>query len=107
MKRKKMRYDKLIRDRIPEIMEENGKKYVVRRTNDPIEFSSYLHKKLLEEVNEFLEKPSIDELADIQEIILALTQDLGHTRSRLELTREAKVIERGGFEDKWILEEVS
>ena len=100
-----MRYDKLVRDRIPEILNEKGKRYEIRNCNHD-EISSYLHKKLLEEVSEFIEKPSIEELADIQEVILTLTQNMGYSRHELEFIREIKVIENGGFEHKLILEEV-
>jgi len=103
---KKIYYDKLIRDRIPEIMEECGKKFVVRQCN-AAEISSYLRKKLTEEVDEFMENPSIEELVDIQEVIFSLAESMGYSQSDLEFARMAKIIERGGFSDKWILEEVS
>ena len=101
-----MRYNKLVRDRIPEILDEKGKSYTIRNCNHD-ETSSYLHKKLVEEVNEFVEKPSIEELADIQEVVFALIQNMGYSRRELEFIREIKVIENGGFEHKLILEEVT
>lgn len=101
-----MRYDKLIRDRIPEIMDSKGKNYTVRQTNNDLEKETYLRKKLQEEVNEFLEGPSIEELADIKEVLLALADSLGYLPEELEFVRMSKRNARGGFEDGFILEEV-
>lgn len=101
-----MKYDKLIRDRIPEIMDSKGKKYIMRQTDTDMEKDSYLRKKLQEEVNEFLEKPSIEELADIKEVILALADSLGYIPEELEFVRMNKRNAHGGFEHGFILEEV-
>ena len=99
-------YNKLVRDRIPEILEAKGKKYTVRQVGVGFEKGNYLRKKLVEETDEFLKEPSIEELADVQEVVLALAENMGFTRDDLEIVREAKVIQRGGFEDNWVLEEV-
>ena len=101
-----MQYDKLVRDRIPEIMESKGKKYTIRQIDTGLEKTAYLRKKLLEEAHEFLEKPTIEELADIQEVLLALAHGLGYLPEELELVRRSKHHERGGFADGIILEEV-
>lgn len=101
-----MKYDKLIRDRIPEIMDSKGKKYIMRQTDNDMEKDSYLRKKLQEEVNEFLESPSIEELADIKEVVLALADSLGYAPEELEFVRTNKRNARGAFEHGFILEEV-
>ena len=101
-----MRYDKLIRDRIPEIMDSKGRKYTVRQIDSASEKEVYLKKKLLEEVHEFLASPSIEELADISEVLLSLATSLGHCATDLESARKDKQNTRGGFEDGFILEEV-
>jgi predicted house-cleaning noncanonical NTP pyrophosphatase (MazG superfamily) len=101
-----VKYDKLIRDRIPEIMDSKGKEYKIRQTRNNLELANYLHKKLQEEVDEFLEEPSIEELADIKEVLYALADALGYLPEELEFVRASKRHERGGFSDGIILEEV-
>ena len=101
-----MKYDKLIRDRIPEIMDSKGKAYTVRQIDPGLEKDTYLKKKLLEEVHEFLAEPSVEELADIKEVLLALADSLGYIPEELEFVRKSKRNSRGGFEDGFILEEV-
>jgi len=101
-----MRYDKLIRDRIPEIMDSKGKNYKVRQAKNDLELANYLHKKLQEEVDEFLEEPSIEELADIKEVLVALADIMGYLPEELEFVRASKRHARGGFKNGFILEEV-
>lgn len=101
-----MKYDKLIRDRIPEIMDSKGKEYKIRQVKNDFELANYLHKKLEEEVNEFLEDPSIEELADIKEVLTALAEIMGYATDELEFVRFCKRQERGGFSNGIILEEV-
>tara|TARA_Y100000310_G_scaffold318774_1_gene373237 strand:+ start:960 stop:1268 length:309 start_codon:yes stop_codon:yes gene_type:complete len=101
-----MIYDKLVRDRIPEIMESKGKKFTVRYIEDGYEKRAYLKRKLVEEADEFLSNPSIEELADVQEVIFALASSLGYARSDLEAARESKKAQRGAFNENCILEEV-
>ena len=64
-------YNKLVRDNIPEIMIENGAKPVTRILSDE-EYLRELNKKLLEEVNEYLESGNILELADIEEVLQSI-----------------------------------
>lgn len=98
-------YNKLVRDKIPEILDSKGLSYLAFKVGDQ-EMMPYLKKKLFEEVEEFSEEPSINELADIQEVIYALLDELGHTREHLEQTRREKELARGAFSEKWILGEV-
>ena len=100
-----MKYDKLVRDRIPEIIKKQGGEFVVRKATEE-EYFFYLKKKLIEEVKEFLEEPSIKEMADIQEVMNAILKDMGYYQADLRLARHEKNEDRGTFEDRWILEEV-
>lgn len=100
-----MKYDKLVRDKIPSILDAKGKNYTVRQCEGNEKFE-YLKRKLIEEVDEFMEDPSVEELADIQEVLLNLSLQLGFTSKALEQVRETKNIQRGSFNDNWILEEV-
>lgn len=101
-----MKYNKLVRDRIPEILEAKGKKYTVRQIEEGFEKGSYLRKKLVEETDEFLKQPCIEELADVQEVIFALVENMGYQPEHLEVFRKEKAEIRGTFRDNWILEEV-
>lgn len=96
---------KLVRDRIPEIIESDGRKPYVRILNDK-EMIKCLENKLQEEVNEYVEDRSIEELADILEVIYALCKMKGISREELERTRTIKEIARGSFNDKIFLEYV-
>lgn len=97
------RYDKLVRDNIPEIMINKGCKPVTRILNDE-EYLEELNKKLLEEVNEYLADNNIEELADIKEVFLAILKVKGISLEELERVRIDKVNRRGAFNDKVYLE---
>ena len=64
-------YNKLVRDNIPEIMISNGAEPVTRILSEE-EYLNELNKKILEEVNEYLESGSIEELADVEEVLRAI-----------------------------------
>ena len=99
-------YNKLVRDRIPEILKQSGKAFSVRPAEDKAEYVSMLKEKLSEEVNEFLENPCIEELADIQEVLDALTHNVGATPIEVIQVKEAKARTRGAFFNGYILESV-
>jgi predicted house-cleaning noncanonical NTP pyrophosphatase (MazG superfamily) len=98
------RYNKLVRDRIPEIIKSNGKSCVVEIASGE-EYVQRLIDKLQEEVREFVENPCLEELADIQEVV----HSLEHATSwgSLILAQLDKRCDRGGFKKKLILKEVS
>jgi len=96
---------KLVRDRIPEIIERDGKKAYVR-TLDDMEMIKYLESKLQEEINEYIEDRSLEELADILEVIYALCKAKGVSKEELERTRAIKERARGSFDKKIFLEYV-
>ena len=96
-------YNKLVRDKIEEIMISNGAKPITRILSDE-EYKKELDKKLLEEVKEYLESGEIEELADIEEVILAILNTKGKTKENLEEIRKNKVLKRGAFYKKIFLE---
>ena len=98
-------YDKLVRDLIPEIIQKSGNKAVIRILNDQ-EYSEMLEKKLLEEVNEYITDKTVEELADILEVVYALASLKGATKEEVEALRVKKADARGGFEKKIFLERV-
>lgn len=98
-------YHKLIRDRIPEIIEADGKTCICETLSD----ENYLHlldEKLNEELAEYQESKSLEELADLLEVIQAVVKARGWTLEELEQVRLDKAAERGGFEKKLLLKEV-
>ncbi|WP_369228922.1 nucleoside triphosphate pyrophosphohydrolase [Streptomyces sp. R21] len=98
------RHGKLVRDRIPQIIRENGAEPVTYIA-DRKEYRGRLREKLGEEVAEFLEADedsAPEELADVLEVVRALATDLGVDADQLEKLREAKAAARGGFADRII-----
>lgn len=99
-----MKYDKLVRDRIPEIIKNTGAVPITHIASDE-EYQQKLKAKLQEEVDEFLKDSNEEELADILEVIYALCDWYKIDRDRLELLQKDKAEKRGGFKDKIILDE--
>jgi predicted house-cleaning noncanonical NTP pyrophosphatase (MazG superfamily) len=97
-----MKYNKLVRDRIPEIIEKNGAKAVTRILSNE-EYKAYLEKKLDEEVAEYHESKDITELVDILEVIYALCDASGWLLHDLCGERAKKANERGAFTQKILL----
>lgn len=100
------KYHKLVRDRIPEIIEASGKVCKTEILSDE-EYLGMVDKKLDEELAEYHQDQNLEELADLLEVLLAATMARGYTVEELELTRKRKAAERGGFARKLLLKEVS
>ncbi len=98
-------YKKLVRDYIPDIIKKNGEVPITRVLNDE-EYLKELNTKLLEEVNEYLESGSIEELADIEEVIIGILDSKNKSRQELENVRQEKVKKRGAFKSRVYLEGV-
>ena len=93
------KYDKLIRDKIPEIIAADGKEYKVEVMDDD-KYKKYLDKKLKEEVEEYLESGEVEELADVMEVLYAIMQVKGVSVDEVERIRKEKADKRGSFEKK-------
>jgi len=103
----KVTYDKLVRDRIPDIIRQAGKRPTTR-TADEVEYRTLLEAKLAEELAE-LRRPDADrqeELADILEVLLALAAAEGLSPGHLYARRHEKAEKRGKFEERIVLLEV-
>lgn len=98
-------YHKLVRDRIPEIIELDGKTCVCETLSDE-DYIFLLDQKLNEELAEYQESKSLEELADLLEVIQAVVKARGWTVEDLERVRADKATKRGGFEKKILLKEV-
>ena len=99
------RYNKLVRDRIPEIIESSGRTCVTEILSDE-DYLKMLDAKLDEELAEYHADQNIEELADIMEVIRACAVARGYTLEQLEQVRAEKVAERGGFTKKILLKKV-
>jgi len=96
-------YNKLVRDRIPELIEQQGKSCVIRRL-DAETFYDALVAKLGEEVAEYQRSRDIEELADILEVIRGLVDHVGFAWDTLEAIRAKKWADRGRFSQRlWLV----
>ncbi len=95
-------YNKLVRDKIPEIIRQEGKD-VKFRVLDNDEYLDELLKKLGEEHEELKIARNAEELADISEVLLALADALGINQVELDKIRTHKVAKRGAFKQKILL----
>src|SRR3972149_9661365 len=100
-----MKYNKLVRDKIPEYIKSKGK-VPITHIADETEYWQKLKEKLQEEVNEFLKDGNIEEIADILEVIDAIANYKKFSREDIGRIKEKKAEERGRFKKKIILEEV-
>ncbi|WP_067726857.1 nucleoside triphosphate pyrophosphohydrolase [Oceanobacillus damuensis] len=103
-------YNKLVRDRIPEIIESSGKDCKTDTLNQD-RYILELKKKLLEEAEEYQQAASkeeaLEELADLLEIINTLVQDVhGSTMEEVEKLQSDKAEKRGSYKEKVFLVEV-
>ena len=98
-------YHKLVRDRIPDIIKADGKTCVTEILPDE-QYLEMLDAKLSEELAEYQESKSLEELADLLEVIQAVVNARGWAWAQLEQVRADKATKRGGFEKKILLKKV-
>lgn len=92
-------YQKLVRDRIPEMIRHQGFTPITRRLNAD-EYLSELHRKLREETEEYLSDQSAEEIADILEVIEAICAAKGFSREEISRVKSEKYAKRGGFDKR-------
>ena len=103
---KKITYHKLVRDKIPDIIKQAGKTCTFTTLSDE-DYLKLLDEKLNEELAEYQESKSMEELADLLEVIRAVAIARGSSPEEVESIRKAKALSRGGFEKKILLQDVT
>ena len=103
--KEKVIYNKLVRDKIPEIIEASGKTCEMEILSDE-EYIEMLDKKLDEELAEYHQEQNIEELADLLEVLYATAKARGYSIEKLEHVRVKKQKSRGGFDKKILLKSV-
>lgn len=98
----KKTYNKIVRDQIPQIIESEKRKCVIKKVSNA-EALEYLIEKVYEETQEFKKNGSKEELADLLEVIYSIIQKQGYMLSEIEEIRLKKFQARGGFEKNIIL----
>ncbi len=102
---KRIEYHKLVRDRIPEIIEKDGKTCVCSELSQE-DYITMLDQKLNEELAEYQESKSMEELADLLEVMSAVAAARGSSLDEVEQIRQKKKEKRGGFAKRILLETV-
>jgi len=102
---RKITYNKAVRDLIPDIIRAAGKDCIFEMVPQA-QFLELLNEKLAEEVAEYQAEPSIEELADILEVLMAVVRSSGYTMEELEAERRKKAESRGAFEKRLLLKYV-
>ena len=97
-----MNYNKLVRDKIPKIIRQQGENPIFRIL-DQEEYFRCLEQKLDEEVGEYHRDRNVEELADILEVVFALADSMGCSYEELMKIRQHKYDARGGFRDRVFL----
>lgn len=99
-------YNKLVRDKIPENIDNEPGKKSKYRILDEAEYLTELNKKVLEEANEFIEENSIEELGDLMEVINTIMKLKGYKMEEVYKIMKAKEEKKGAFNNKIYLEYV-
>ena len=99
-------YNKLVRDKIPQIISNNNQTCRTKILSDEL-YLKMLNQKLKEECYEYIADNDIEELADLTEVILAILEARGVSYNELEKIRYSKLERNGGFSKKIFLESVT
>lgn len=102
----KVEYNKLVRDYIPQIISDSGKKCDTAVLSEA-DYQSALERKMEEEIAEYRESHELEELADLMEVIIAAAEAQGYSLEELDAARIKKKISRGGFSQRILLKSVS
>jgi predicted house-cleaning noncanonical NTP pyrophosphatase (MazG superfamily) len=102
-----IKYNKLVRDRIPEIIEKDGEKTFITTLPEGCEFLIWVKRKILEEAEELAKteskKEALNEMVDIQDLIDTLLTGMDVSKLEFWTLRREKNQERGGFKRRLFL----
>ena len=101
----KIVYNKLVRDKITEIIQASGKSCEIEILSDEV-YLQMLDKKLDEELAEYHKEQNLEELADLLEVLFATAKARGYSIERLYQVCDEKKKARGGFDEKILLKQV-
>ena len=100
-------YNKLVRDNIPKIINDQDNQsceYYTIENED--EYFKYLIQKVVEEINEFYQTPTSEEMADVMEVLMTIIKLKNIDVHTVESTRIKKLLEKGRFNKKYVLKRV-
>ncbi len=97
-------HNKLVRDKIPEILKAAGKNCVIETLSDE-EYITMLDEKLSEGVVKYQEKKTLEDLADLLEVMGAIVKARGHSWAELTAIRKKKCTEQGAYDKRILLKE--
>lgn len=100
------KYNKIVRDKIPEVIQSSKKSCDVSYVTDK-EAVAFLSKKIVEEAKEFEEAESKEELADLYEVLDAIMEKKGWRKSEIDRVRADKKKKKGAFKNNIILKNVN
>ena len=100
--KEKIVYNKLVRDKIPAIIQASGKSCEIEILSEE-EYLQMLDKKLDEELAEYHEAQNVEELADLLEVVYAVAKARGYSIEEVDHVRVEKQKARGGFDEKILL----
>lgn len=100
------RYNKLVRDNIPQIIMDNEGRFAKTRILNDEDFLNELNRKLQEELREYLSSGDIEELADLEEVIRGVLDAKNIRYEDFEKIRKDKAEKRGSFKKRIFLETV-
>ena len=100
-------YNKLVRDKILKILKKSGVGHKYHIAKDDTEFLEKLYEKLQEEIQEFREKPSLEEFADILQVLETIAKFNEFDLNKIKEVKANKLHNKGGFNNRIILEETN
>jgi predicted house-cleaning noncanonical NTP pyrophosphatase (MazG superfamily) len=98
------RYDKLVRDKIPDNIARSGTKCKYHTIRNNKEFLEKLYEKINEEIGEFKENPSVEEFSDIMEVLESIAKYHMFDLEEIKVAKKGKKVVKGGFDKRIFLE---